>query len=229
MAQNKHAEAQDPEQAIESAINKTEAFIFDNGKSLLTALAVILVVVGGFFGYKYLYAQPRANKAADMMFVAEQQFAADSFALALNGDGNNDGFLEVIARYGNTPQGNIAQHYAGICYLRMGDFEQAAVHLAKYKARKGAPAQLLNAQNIGLQGDIKAEQGAMAEAVKLYVKAVEASDNNFTAPYYLKKAGMAYEALGDKAAALVQYNRIRDEFAMSLEARDIEKYIGRAE
>ena len=92
--QNKPQTEQDPEVAIASAIGKVEGFIMKNGRSLLIALAVVVVVVGGFFGYKYLVVGPRAEKAAAMMFMAEQQFAADSFALALNGDGNFAGFLE---------------------------------------------------------------------------------------------------------------------------------------
>ena len=92
-------------------------------------MIVVVVVVGGFFGYKYLISGPRAEKAAAMMFVAEQQFAGDSFALALNGDGNFAGFLEVIDRYGSTDEGNLARHYAGICYLRLGEYQQALDYL----------------------------------------------------------------------------------------------------
>ena len=54
---------QDPEAAIENAIGRTEAFLQKNGKLLLSLLAVIVVVVGGYFGYKYLYVAHRAEKA----------------------------------------------------------------------------------------------------------------------------------------------------------------------
>ncbi len=214
---------------IESAIGKTEEFIYANGKSLLTALAVIVVVAGGYFGYKYMYAAPRAEKAAGAIYVAEQLFAVDSFALALNGDGNNDGFLQVIGRYGSTPQGNVAKHYAGICYLKLGDQANALKYLSMYKSQKGAPAEIINAQNLGLQGDINMQQGKDKEAAAFYDNAVAASANPFTAPIFLKKAGLCYEKLGDKKTALERYGRIRDEFGSSMEARDIDKYIGRAE
>ena len=115
MTEKHKSQTEDPEVAIQSAIGRVEGFIMNNGRSLLTALIVVVVVVGGFFGYKYLISGPRAEKAAAMMFVAEQQFAVDSFALALNGDGNFAGFLEVIDRYGSTDEGNLARQYAGIC------------------------------------------------------------------------------------------------------------------
>lgn len=221
--------SQDPEVVIETAINKSEAFLHDNGKLLLTILAVVIVIVGGYFGYKYLYQAPRMGKAADMMFVAEQQFAADSFAMALNGDGNNAGFLEVIEQYGSTPQGNVAKHYAGVCYIKLGDLDKAMEYLKQYDQTDGAPNMLLSAQNSGLQGDILSQKQQYKQAAEQYVKAVEASSNSFTTPMYLKKAALVYSQLGDNKKALELYQRVADEFGSSMEARDIEKYIGQLE
>ncbi len=50
-----------------------------------------------------------------------------------------------------------------------------------------------------------------------------------TTPLFLKKLGMAYEKTGDFKAAAATYQRIADEYPASIEARDIPKYIGRAE
>lgn len=219
----------DPEAVIGSAIGKTEAWIMMNGRKLLIALGVVIVIVGGFFGYRYLVAGPKAEKASAMMFMAQQQFAIDSFALALHGDGNFAGFLDVIARHGSTPEGNLAKHYAGVCFLRLGQYEQALEYLKKFNPVSGAPASLLNAQNFGLQGDAYSQLQNFKEAAPMYDKAVQASDNTLTAPYYLKKAGAVYEALGEYAKALEAYKKISIEYASSMEARDIQKYIGRVE
>ena len=228
--QNKPHTEQDPEVAIASAIGRVEGFIMKNGRSLLIALAVVVVVVGGFFGYKYLVVGPRTEKAAAMMFVAEQQFAVDSFDLALNGDGNFAGFLDVIAKYGSTPAGNLAKHYAGICYLKEGQYEQALEYLKKYSPETGsAPSALIAAQNYGLQGDALVQMGDFAEAVKSYEKAVAVGKNALTAPYYLKKSGEVYEKLGEYDKALAAYKTIGTDYASSMEARDIQKYIGRIE
>ncbi|UKI39587.1 MAG: hypothetical protein L6V35_01520 [Alistipes putredinis] len=54
----------------------------------------------------------------------------------MEGDGSTAGFLEVIEKYGSTPQGNIAKHYAGICYLKNGDLDNALAYLAKYKKHR---------------------------------------------------------------------------------------------
>ncbi len=42
------------------------------------------------------------------MFKAEEYYRMDSLNLALNGDGQNLGFLKVIDRYGGTDAGNLA-------------------------------------------------------------------------------------------------------------------------
>lgn len=229
MADKKAQESLDPEVKIQSAIGNTENFIMRNGRKLLIALIVVFVIVGGFYGYKYFVAGPRAEKAASMMFMAEQHFVADSFHLALNGDGNFDGFLKVIDKYGSTPQGNLAQHYAGICYLQLGQYEEALAHLKKYSAPKGVPGALLEAQNYGLQGDACVQLQNYKEAASMYQKAIGASDNGLTAPYYLKKIGLVSEKLGDNAKALEAYKTISGSYAGSMEARDIQKYIGRLE
>ena len=225
----KQAGEKAPEVVIESALNRTEAFFQRNSGNLTVALIVIVAIVGGYFGYKYLFAQPRSGKAADMMFVAQQQFAIDSFALALNGDGNNKGFLDVISEYGSTPQGNLAKHYAGVCYLKMGDLTNAAEYLRKYSATSGVPNRLLNAHNFGLQADILVDQENYKDAVSLYRKAIDAADNVMTTPHFLKKLGLVYEQIGEYSAAAAAYRRIEENYPSSLEARDIAKFIGRTE
>jgi tetratricopeptide (TPR) repeat protein len=224
----KAAPAHDAGAAIETAISKTELFFEKNSKQLTYVLVAIAVVVGGYFGYKYLYNAPRQAIAASMIFVAVQQFAVDSFALALNGDGNNAGFLDVIAKYGSTPAGNIAKHYAGVCYLRLGEVDNALKCLEQYSAVEGIPSAMINAQNLGLQGDALSQKGDYAKAANLYEKAAATGDNSFTAPYYLKKAGLVYEKSGEGAKAKAAYERIRDGYPSSMEAREIDKYIGEA-
>ena len=226
MANNKIQEPTHDEVVVE-AVSKTEEFFQKNQKLITWICVAIVVIIGGYFANKYLIAQPRAEKASAEMFAAVQQFNAEQWQVALDGDGNNAGFVEVIENYASTPQGSLAAHYAGLSYLKLGDNENALKYLRKYRPAKGAPAEIINAQNAGLQGDIYANNGDLEKAAALYKKAVKASDNSLTAPVYLKKLGMVEEQLGNKAAALEAYQRIADEFYTSLEARDIDTFIGR--
>lgn len=228
MSVKKAEESLDPEVKIQSAIGNTENFIIRNGRKLIIALVVVFVVVGGFYGYKFRV-EKLGLKAAAMMFMAEQNFAADSFQLALDGDGNYAGFLQVIDKYGSTSQANAARLYAGICYMRLGQFEQALAQLKKYDAPKSIPGAILKAQCLGLQGDACVELQNYKEAVSFYKKAVEVSENNLTAPFYMKKLGLVYEKQGDNAKALDVYKDIQASYGSSMEARDIQKFIGRLE
>jgi predicted negative regulator of RcsB-dependent stress response len=228
MATNKQ-QNEDPEVAIQSAIGKTEDFIERNSKTLVYIASVIVAIAAGYFGWKYLYDIPREGKAADAMFVAEQLFIAEQWQQALDGDGNNAGFVEVIDNWGSTSHANLACQYAGICYMKLEKPAEALEMLSRYKSSKGAPNVIINAQNFGLRGDLLADQGKDDQALDMYRKAIQAAENPLTTPFYLKKAGVLSEKTGDAQAAKAFYQRIADEFGMSLEARDIEKSIGRVE
>lgn len=229
MASKNKQVKEDPEVAIESAINKTEIWIMRNGKTLLTILVVIIAIASCIAGYVYLYKTPQQKKASAAIFQAQNYFAVDSFPQALNGDGNNFGFLQVIDKYGSTNSGNIAKHYAGQCYLRMGDYDNALKYFGMYKNVKGIPSELVNAMNAGMQGDAYAQKGDVNKAINMYEKAVATSDNGVTAPYYTKKAAMLYEGQGKTAKAIELYKEVKQKYPGSFESRDIDKYIAQAE
>lgn len=218
---------EDPEVQIEQAIGKSEQFIEKNGKNLLIALCVVVVLIGCYFAYTHLVKAPNEQKAATVVYVAQQFFAADEFDKALNGDGNNVGFLDIIKNYGSTSTGNVANHYAGICYLKMGDFKSAISYLEKYKDVEGVAAEMINAQNKGLIGDAYVELKDNAKALSFYEKAIAVSDNQLTTPYYLMKIAGINVANGDTAKALECYEKIKNTYFNSMEARDIDKYIGK--
>ena len=227
MANQKAAE----QETLGSAMNKTELFFERNGRTMSYVLLGLIVLAARGFGYRSLVSGPRVEKAAEMISEAQYRFEAETpdYELALNGDANGAGFLDVVRQYGSTPAGNLAKHYAGICYLRLGDLDNAAEYLAKYSPVGGLPGSILNAQNLGLQGDVAVERGDYAAAVKFYEKAVKASDNNLTAPMYLRKAGMAETAQGNAAAAAALFQRIIDDYPSSYDAREAEKLLGAAQ
>lgn len=216
------------ETAIVEAVSKTESFFENNSKLVICALVAIFVLAGGIYGYRKFVAEPRIEKAANMISEAQYRFEAANpdYQLALSGDENGAGFLEVIDTYGSTPSGNLAKHYAGICYLHLGDLDAAADYLSKYSPVKGLPGEIVNAQNLGLQGDIAVEQGDLNKAVKFYDKAVKASDNSYTTPLYLRKKGIALAAQGHEKEAAEAFQQILNKYPASAEAREVEKLIG---
>lgn len=224
MSKKENQNAPDSFENVEQALSKTEQFIEDNNK-LLTIIAIaLIVIVGGYWGLKKLYFQPLETEALNSIYPAQNYFDTDSFNIALNGDGNSLGFLDVIDEYGSTKPGKLAKYYAGICYLHLGDFEQAIEYLDSFSAEDV----MVSATDNGAIGDAYLELGNKDKAVKFYKKAIEATDNEITAPTYLMKLGMLYEEMGEKGKAVETYSKIKHDFKTSPEARQIDKYITRA-
>ncbi len=228
MATNQNVETPEVMESIDDAMSKTELFFENNGKKLSYAIFALVAVAAVIFGYKVLVMEPQMEKAAAMLTNGQLIFEQTNpdFDAALNGDANGAGFLEVIEMYGSTPAGNLANHYAGICYLKLGDLNNAAKYLAQYSAVEGIPAAIINAQNLGLQGDVAVEMGDLKKAATLYDSAIAASDNFLSAPTYLRKAALVAIELGDGAKAKELLESIIAKYPSSAEVRDAEKYIG---
>lgn len=215
----------DPEVQIEEALSSTEKFIQNNGKKFLTVLAVFVLIVGGYFGYQHSFKQPVEQEALAASYVAQQLFAGKNMEQALKGDATNLGFEALAEKYASTKIGNISNHYAGICYLNLGENEKALNSLLEYKHVAGGAAEIINAQNFGLTGDAYAQMKNNKSAIEYYKKASDI-ENSFSSPYYLKKMGVLLLATGDSKAAKESFEAIKVKYAGSFEARDIDKFIG---
>jgi tetratricopeptide (TPR) repeat protein len=222
MAKNKTSQ-HDNLQDIESALTKTEQFIEDNQKVITYAVGVIVVIVVGFLGLKKFIVQPRESDAQSQMFMAENYFEKDSFNLALNGDGNYLGFLDIIDDYGMTKSSKLARYYAGISYLRLGEYQNAIDYLSKFKTKDI----LLGPVKEGSIGDAYVQLGEQDKAIRHYTKAFDVSDNDFTAPIYLMKAANLLELQGNHAKALDLYTRLKEKYPETNEGRNAEKFIAR--
>jgi tetratricopeptide (TPR) repeat protein len=224
MAQDKKDTAANSVESVENALTRTEHFIENNQKSLTIIVLAIVIVVGGYLGYKKLYLAPMEEKAQSQMFAAEQYFEKDSFKLALNGDGNYPGFIEIINKYGPTKSANLAFYYAGISYRGLGKYKEAITNLKKFNAGD----LIVTPIAFGAIGDCYVELNNLSEGVDYYEKAANYRDNEFTTPLFLKKAGVVYESLKKYSKAVENYELIKTKYPKSSEARDIEKEIVRA-
>ncbi|MDO4190303.1 MAG: tetratricopeptide repeat protein [Bacteroidales bacterium] len=218
---------EDLEQRIDSdvqeSISKTEAYIENNGKKLMIIFIVAILIVLGIWAAKKYVFDKRVERAQEEMVVCTNYFERDSFNLALNGDGVNAGFIDIIDQYGSTKVGKLARHYAGICYYQLGQFDDAIDMLKKVNTKSND----INTVALGLIGDCYADKGDVNEAINYFEKAI-AKGNNLTAPIYLKKAALAYETQNNFAKAVECYQTIKDEYPTSQVAVDIDKYLERA-
>jgi tetratricopeptide (TPR) repeat protein len=211
-------------EAVESALSKTEQFIESNQKILTYIIGGIVAVFLIFFIYKKYISGPSEKKAQAAMFKAEYYFEKDSLDLALNGDGESNGFLDIIDDFGYTKSGNLAKYYAGVCYLNKGEYQKAIDFLKKFDADDV----IVSGMALGAIGDAYMSLNNSSKAVDYYLDAATVSPNDFVSPAFMLKAGWAYETMGKWKDAKAIYERVKKEFPQSREARDIEKYIARA-
>jgi len=216
-------QTEDRIQIVEEALSKTEKFIENNQKVISIVIGAIIVIVLGYFGFNKFYIEPLEKEAQAQMFMAEKYFERDSLNLALNGDGNYLGFLDVIDDYGMTKAADLSHYYAGICYLKKGEFENAIDYLESF----GGDDNVVAPMAIGAVGDAYVELAELEKAKKNYIKAAEMVINDFSTPQFLMKAGLTCEEMGDYKEAMNLYKRIKSEYPTTSEGRSIEKHIGR--
>lgn len=210
---------------VEQTLTKTEVFIEENRNTLGIIVVGILVIAGAVWGYQKWIKEPLELEAQQNLFMAEQWFKGDSLDIALNGRGQFMGFLDIIDEYGSTKAGNMARYYAGISYLRQGDFTNAISYLDKFKGKD----EILSVIATGAIGDAFLELNQPEEALEYYLKATKINKNDLARPVYLKRAGLVAEDLGDHKKALELFKALKKEHKDSREAADIDRYIAKAE
>ena len=198
--------------AINETLSKSEEFINNNKNKIFTVLGVIVVLVLGFSIFSYIK-NNQNNTAQEEMFQAVYYFEKDSLVQALNGDGNNYGFLEIIDEYGLSDAANLSKFYAGASYLKLGNYENAINYLDEFSSSD----LLIQARAYSLIGDAYVEIGDYDNAIYYFKKASNENPNEFFTPSYLLKLAIVYEETGDLESALDTYEEIIEEFKNSPE------------
>lgn len=202
--------------------SKAEDYMKKNRRTLIICLVAAIVVIGGIILYRNAYMMPHKAKAEEQIFRAEQLFERDSFETALKGNGADvKGFLDIISDYENTPAGNVAHAYAGVCYYQLGDYQSAIKQLDKFSSKD----MMLQPSVIGLIGDCYVEGDQYDKAVGYFEDAAKKADNMLLSPIYLIKAGLAYEALGKTDKAKEAYAKVKESYPTSPSAANAEKYL----
>lgn len=212
----KNVELQDNE--LDVQINKGEEFVQKNQKMIFGVCAAIVVAVAAIWGWNKLSDSKNAS-AQDEMWEAQALFDQGQYEQALAG------FEAVADEYGSTKAGNLAKAYAGLCQKNLGNFEEAVKLLDDYDGNDNVVAPAI----LSAMGDclVNMENADNKKAAETFMKAAKAADNAQYSPLYLKKAGLAYEAAGDKEAAAKAYQAIKDNWAETSLAQTIDKYIER--
>ena len=210
--------------ALDEQLTKSEAFIEKNLKSILIAIAAVIVVVAGIFIYRNHMANVELE-AQNAIAKSQTAFAQDQFEQALNGDGANDlGFLKVIDKYSGTKTANLAKLYAAICYANTDKVAEAIKMFEDFDARDD---QMVSPAALAALGNCYVKNGDSQKGAETLVKAAQKADNDAVSPLALRQAGEIYESLNQPEKALELYQQIKDKYFRSPLAGEIDEYIER--
>ena len=209
---------------FDEALVASKSFYEKNKKAIVYGGSTLLAIIIAALLIHQFYIVPRSNKADESMFAAQEYFMNGDFEKALNGDGQNLGFLAIADEYGCTKAANLAHLYAGLCLYQTEKYQDAIDQLEDYSS---CGDDMVSPSVIGTIGNCYAELGQNEKAVEMLVKAAKKADNNTLSPIYLIQAGQIYESLGQKDKALDCYTQIKTKYQQSMQYNEIDKYIER--
>lgn len=213
---------EDPNAIVEKA---NEFFSSKKNKAMVFGIGgVLALAIVGFAAYNY-YITNQNQSAQEELFQAQFYFDADSLGLALNGDGNSYGFLEIMDGFPGTKAANLSSFYAGASYLKLGDFDGAIRNLKEFSSDD----YLLQGRAYSLIGDAYMEQDDFSNAINYYEQAVDYKKNDSFTPIYMKKLAIAQEQNANLTAAAATYGTIIKDYPSSAEVNDAKKQKARLE
>ncbi len=194
----------------EKMIAQAKDFWTKYSKQILIACTVIIVAIGGYYIYQSFFKSPKEAKAAEAMFKAEEYYRMDSVNLALNGDGQNPGFLRIISQYGGTDAAKLAHFYAGSCYIKINDNNKAVTHLKK----ANTSSKPLQARVYKLLGDAYGDLGKNADALEYYKKAARHFENDQvgSAEALFMAAYLDHKVMNNTKEAITLYTEMKKKF-----------------
>ncbi|MCK5825367.1 MAG: tetratricopeptide repeat protein [Ichthyobacteriaceae bacterium] len=210
---------------LEEGASKSEKFVENNKNIIIGAVAAIILVIGGVMSYNNYYIAPKEKEATNELFKAKKYFEQESYKVALEGDGQYLGFLDISDDYGMTKSGNMANYYAGLSYLKLGQFDNAVKFLDNFSSDD----KMVGPVAKGAIGDAFIGLNQLEDALSYYKQAATLNNNDFTSPLYLFKAGQVALKIKDFATATDMFETIKKDYPNSQQAQSIDKFIARAQ
>lgn len=203
--------------------DKAQSFVEKNQVAVFGALVVVVALIGIFVVWKGMILPGKQDKALAAIYKAEEQFAKDSFNLALTEPFLGEmGLNQFVNEYG-TDTKNVGNYYRGISYMKQGDFQTAADILSKVKD----DGELLSIMKHGTLGDCYSELGQLDKALAEYKKASKAGSIESVTPIYLIRLGLLNEKQGNTDAAKAAYQEVVSTYPNSAQLSNAEKFLAR--
>ena len=143
----------------------------------------------------------------------------------MNGDSiAYTGFLKVADEYSGTKAANLTKAYAGICYAKLGKYEEAVKMLNDFDGDD----QMVSPAMLGAAGNCYAQLNQLDKAAATLLDAAKKADNNTLSPIFLMQAGEILVKQGKLDDAIQAYTQIKEKYFQSYQAMNVDKYIEQA-
>ena len=205
-----------------------------NQNYILATIATIVVIVLAYLAYMNFVVKPLNEESSNAMAQAQAYFQEGAqdptlqdslYSLALDGDGVNPGFVEVIENYGSSDAAQLATYNAGMIYFQQGDYEQAISYLDDFSSDDP----ILGALALGGIGDAFAELNQLEDALEYYQKAASFADNDLTTPRFLLKGAQVAMAVSDNSKAAKILQKLKENYASAPEADKVAVLLAQAQ
>lgn len=225
----KQKKANQGNQEMSDALNRSEAFFDKYKKAIigcLVALVVLIIAITMYSDYK----DSRNEKASTALAKCQELFMMQNFDKALKGDSlGAPGFIQIANEYSSTNAGNLAKLYAGLCYAKQDKWEEALKYLDDFDPKDDMMVSPLAMVAVGdAYANVKQLDKAIdafKKAASMADKASEAGYNNTVSPIALQKAAIILIDQKKNDEALKLFQDIKAKYLGSPIQQDVDKYI----
>ena len=209
-----------PEERL-SATDRVYIFWEDHRKVILGVLGALVALA--LIGVALSIWRSRKNDEANERLAATiPLFEQGKYAQALRDSTGRSGLMTIADSYGGTKAGNLANFYAASALYETKRYDDALRYFRDFDGE----GTFLGASALAAEASILENKGQPAEAAAKYVDAADDAASELFAPGYLLSAARTYLAAGQPDKARTALDRIKEDFAETPEAQELEFLYG---
>jgi hypothetical protein len=184
----------------------------------------LIIIVSAYIFLKKFFFLPSEEEAMKEFNYAQQYLYQGNIDKALNRKNvkiNYLGFSGIASKYPFTKAGNISKFYAGICYYKLGEYEESIKIMKSFSAKD----EILCSIKYGIIGDAFTQMKNKKEALKNYVIAANVRENEITTPLYYYKAALLNFYMKKYEDSKYFLKKIEIKYPFFLYKKNVEKYL----